>query len=116
MRQIWNSIALVALLGAVALAQDAPKKITRAAALSSVVTRIQPDYPPMARQLKIQGPVELEANVSETGDVSKVNIISGNPVLTASAVQAVKRWKFKPFTEDGKAVAVVAPIVIDFKL
>ena len=60
MKQLWTSMALAGLLGVVALAQDAPKKITRAAALGSVATKIQPDYPPMARQLKIQGSVEID--------------------------------------------------------
>jgi protein TonB len=116
MKQLWTSMALAGLLGVVALAQDAPKKITRAAALNSVATKIQPEYPAMARQLKIQGTVEVDAEVTEAGDVTKVDIVSGNPVLTAPSVQAVKRWKFKPFVEDGKAVRVIAPIVLDFKL
>lgn len=120
MKYGWHYVAVVALLGAVALAQtldhNAPRKITRAEALSALTTKVQPDYPPMARQLKMQGTVELEVLVSETGEVTKVDIVSGNPVLTAPAVQAVKHWKFKPFMEDGKAVRVLAPIVMDFKL
>jgi len=116
MKHLWCLIALITLLAAIAVAQDAPKKITRAAALGAVTTKVQPDYPPVARQLKIQGTVELEAVVSESGDVTKVEIVSGNPVLTASSVQAVKKWKFKPFLEDGKAIRVVAPIVVDYKL
>jgi protein TonB len=106
----------MALLGAVALGQDAPKKITRSEALSAVTTRIQPEYPNMARQLKMQGSVDLEVLVSETGEVAKVDIVSGNPILTASAVQAVKRWKFKPFQENGKAIRVLAPVSLDFKM
>jgi len=116
MKNVWHFIALVTLLGAVALAQDAPKKITRAEALGALATKAQPDYPAIARQLKIQGTVELEAVVSETGEVSKVEIVSGNPVLTNAAAQAVKHWKFKPFMEDGKAIRVLAPITIDFKI
>jgi protein TonB len=112
----WHVVALVALLGAVALAQDAPKKITRTEALSALVTKAQPEYPPIAKQLKIQGTVELEVAVSETGEVTKVDIVSGNAVLTNPAVQAVKRWKFKPFLEDGKPVRVVAPVVLEFKM
>ncbi len=116
MRQVWYSVVLIALLGSIAVAQDAPKKISRADALSALETKVQPEYPPMARQLKIQGTVELEATTSETGEVSKVQIMSGNPVLTSPASQAVRRWKFKPFMEDGKAIRVVAPIVVDYKL
>jgi protein TonB len=66
--------------------------------------------------LKVQGTVELEALVTERGEVAKVDIVSGNPMLTAPSVQAVRRWKFKPFMEDGKAIRVLAPISLDFKL
>jgi protein TonB len=116
MKLLWHVVALVALLGAFASAQDAPKKITRSEALSAVTTMVQPEYPPVARQLKIQGTVELEAVVAENGSVAKVEIVSGNPVLTAPAAECVKRWKFKPFTEDGKPIRVVAPITLNFKL
>lgn len=115
-KSTWLAIALVSALGALALAQDAPKKVSRGEALSAVVTKIQPEYPAMARQLKIQGTVELEALVSETGEVTKVDIISGNPMLTAPAANAVKHWRFRPFLEDGKAIRVVAPVTMDFKL
>jgi protein TonB len=106
----------LALLGAAVWAQDPPRKITRAEAMAAVVTKVQPEYPAIARQLKMQGAVELDVTVAENGDVTKVEILKGNPVLTAPAVQAVKRWKFKPFVEDGKAACVLAPIELDFKL
>jgi TonB family protein len=70
----------------------------------------------MAKQLKIEGAVELEAVVAETGAVEKVNIVSGNPVLTRPAVEAVKRWKFSPFTAEGKAVRALVPISMTFKM
>jgi protein TonB len=116
MKLLWNVTVLVALLGAVASAQDAPKKITKSEALSAVATRVQPDYPSIARQLKVQGTVELSVLVAENGSVAKVDIVSGNPMLTISAADALKRWKFKPFTEDGKPIQVVAPITVDFRL
>jgi len=116
MRHFWHCIALAALLGAVASAQDEPKKITRAEALGALVTRVQPDYPPVAKQLRIQGTVELQLLVAETGEVSKVDIVSGNPMLTGPSAQAVKRWKFKPFVENGKPIRVLAPVTIDFKM
>jgi protein TonB len=105
-----------ALFGAVVWAQVAPKAITRAEAMAAVVTKTPPEYPAMAKQLKMQGLVELVVSVSESGEVTKVEIVKGNPVLTASAVEAVKRWKFKPFEENGKAIAVIAPIELEFKL
>jgi protein TonB len=116
MKHVCYFIASITLLAAVALAQDAPKKITRAEALSAVAIKVQPDYPAVARQLKIEGSVELEAAVSAAGEVTKVQIVSGNAILTNAAVQAVKHWKFKPFTEDGKTIPVLAPITLNFKM
>jgi TonB family protein len=66
--------------------------------------------------LKIQGVVELEAVVTDAGSVEEVNIMSGNPVLTKSAAEALKKWKFTPSQQDGKAVKAVAQVAISFKL
>jgi protein TonB len=116
MRHFWHFIALAALLGAVVSAQDEPKKITRAEALSAVSSKVQPEYPPVARQLRIQGTVELAVLVAETGEVLKVDIVSGNPMFTGPSAQAVKRWKFRPFVENGKPIRVLAPVTVDFKM
>ena len=95
---------------------EEPRKVTRAEGLNAATTKVQPDYPQMARQLKIEGMVELEALVAESGAVEKVNIISGNPVLTRPAAEAVKKWKFAPFTADGKVVKALVPISMSFKM
>jgi protein TonB len=116
MRHFWYCIALAALLGAVVSAQDEPKKVTRAEALSAVATKVQPEYPPVARQLRLQGTVELQVLVAESGEVTKVNIVSGNAMFTGPSAQAVKRWKFRPFVENGKPIQVLAPVTIDFKM
>ena len=116
MRSLARTAAAAVLIAFAAAAQDTPKKISRAEALSAVSTKVPPDYPPMAKQLKIEGVVELEAVVAEDGAVTKVNIVSGNPVLTAPAAQALKRWKFKPFVEEGKTIQVLAPVNIVFKM
>ena len=102
-------------LSAACSAQE-PKKVTKTEGLNAATTKVQPDYPAMARQLKIEGAVELEAVVSETGVVEKVNILSGNPVLTRPAADAVKKWKFSPFTADGKTVKALVPVGLNFKM
>lgn len=95
--------------------QDAPKKVSRDEAMSAAVTKVQPEYPLVARQLRIRGLVDLEAVVTNTGTVEQVNIVSGNPVLTKPAVEALKKWQFKPFTTGGKAVKALAPVTFTFK-
>ena len=97
-------------------AQEGSRKASKAEADNQALSKVQPEYPAVARQLKIQGTVELEAEVDEAGAVAKVNIVSGNPVLTKPAVEALKKWRFRPFTSDGKAVTTMVPVSIAFKL
>jgi len=52
--------------------------------------------------------------VSETGDVESVEVISGNPALTQAAVDAVKKWKFKPFIKNGNPAKVSAKFPLNF--
>jgi TonB family protein len=111
-------LAAIGLLLCVAVTGGAqtPRKLSRAEVLSAVSAKVNPEYPQMARQLKIEGPVELEAVVSETGQVESVSIVSGNPVLTKPAAEAVRKWKFIPQMQDGKPARVIAPISLSFKL
>ena len=110
------TVLLAALFPGAVLAQDAPKKVTKAEGLSAATTKLPPEYPAVARQMKIVGDVELEALVTESGTVEKVNIVSGNPVLTRPASEAVKKWKYTPFTTDGKAVKALVPVSLSFKM
>ncbi len=83
--------------------------------MSAAIAKVQPEYPAVARQLKIAGDVEVEVVITEDGLPQDVKIVSGNPVLTKPCVEAVKRWKFKPFTEEGKAVKAVAALTFSFQ-
>src|ERR1022692_2523600 len=101
-----GAVALAALLSGTVFSQDvtqdvhkdAPKKVSKSEGLNAATTKVAPDYPAIAKQLKIEGAVELEALVTESGAVEKVNIVSGNPVLTRPASDAVKKWKFGIFS------------------
>src|SRR5262245_9737722 len=114
--RLCRLLGLVLALAAACCAQDQPKKVSKTEGLNAATTKVQPDYPSMAKQLKIEGAVELEAVVSENGAVEKVNIVSGNPVLTRPAADALKKWKFAPFTADGKTVKAVVPVSLNFKM
>jgi periplasmic protein TonB len=96
--------------------QDSLKRLSKSQAVNAVVSKVPPDYPAVAKQLKMQGTVELEAVISTEGTVAEVHIVSGNPVLTKAAVEAVKKWKFTPVMEDGKPARAVAPISLEFKM
>ena len=103
------------ILPIVSWGQTAPKKVTRAEGMSAAVQRVQPEYPSIARQLKIGGIVQLEALVSENGTVEDVKVVSGNAALTKAADEALRKWKFAPFVADGKVTKALVPIEFEFK-
>ncbi len=91
-------------------------RVPMADAIKNAVKKAKPEYSAMARQMRIEGDVEVEVHITEAGDVSGVKPLSGNPMLTSMVSKAVKDWKFSPFTADGKPVAAVTALRFSFKL
>jgi TonB family protein len=60
-----------------------------------VVSKITPQYPPLARSLHLSGVVKVEALVSSNGVVKNVSVKGGHPLLVQSATDAVRRWKWE---------------------
>jgi len=73
-------------------------------------------YPPEAKEKGIQGQVIVSVSVSASGDVTAVEPVSGDPILSKAALDAVKAWKFKPYIKDGKPISVTASLPLNFKL
>lgn len=82
-----------------------------------VVTRVEPRYPEDYRRARVSGLVVLEAAVSEAGAIENVGILKSlAPGMDMAALDAVRQWKFKPATQDGKPVASLFNLTINFKL
>jgi TonB family protein len=81
-----------------------------------VVQKVPPTYPDAARSAGVEGTVVLSLLVGTTGEVEKVSTVSGDTVLADAAMQAVKQWKYKPYTLDGTAVRMETQISIAFHL
>jgi TonB family protein len=64
----------------------------------------------------VQGKVVIRLHISETGDVDRTEIVSGDPLLAAYAESAMKIWKFKPFIRNGQPVRVSKEVPWDFVL
>lgn len=94
---------------------QAPKRVTQSAVLAQALTKRPPDYPAVARQLRLEGSVEVDVFIDESGSVTKAEPLRGNPVLVKSAVDAVQKWKFKPLTEGDKPVKAVSTLSFTFK-
>ncbi len=81
-----------------------------------LLRKIQPAYPPLARQARIQGSVLLQAEISKDGSIQNLRLISGHPMLAPSAIEAVKQWKYKPYILNGEPVEVETQITVNFTL
>src|SRR5215217_3162203 len=87
---------------------DVLRRVSEEEAKKALTSKVAPEYPPMARQMKLGGKVQVDVIIDPDGNVEKVQIVTGNPVLTSAAVTAVKRWKFTPFMNEGKPTRAVA--------
>src|SRR5262250_3484568 len=81
-----------------------------------LIRKVQPAYPPLARQARIQGQVLLQAQISKDGSIENLQLISGHPMLTQAALDAVKQWKYKPYFLNGEPVEVETQITVIFSL
>lgn len=63
-------------------------------------SKVMPEYPPIAQQLKLTGKVKLETTVAADGHVTATKVVGGNPVLANAAQDAVKKWRFEPAPKD----------------
>ena len=103
-------------------AQGSPDPLLRrvivaADVMQSLITyRSMPVYPKAALQRGIQGTVLLDTVVGKDGRVLEVRPESGPPELASAAVDAVKNWRFSPFTLNGDAVEVETTIAVEFRL
>ena len=97
--------------------ETAPAVVMRGArAGEQLVRRVDPVYPAAARANRIQGPVVLEATIGTHGFLRHIRVVSGNPLLADSVLDAVRGWRYRPRTERGRAVETETRIVVNFKL
>jgi TonB family protein len=75
-----------------------------------------PVYPPLARQAKIQGAVRVELTVSETGTVVSARVIDGHSLLATAALDAAKKWKYRPYLVTGIPTSFVTVVEVEFSL
>ena len=90
-------------------------KLSHAEAVKNALRKPSPEYSAIARQMRIQGDVEVEIKIAESGEVADVKVVNGNSMLSSTVVKALKEWKFTPFTDNGKTTAAVAILRFSFK-
>jgi TonB family protein len=81
-----------------------------------LIKRVAPKYPKQARKQHIEGTVVMRGTITAQGDVIHLQLESGNPLLTDAAMDAVKKWKYRPYLKAGKPVEVETTITVNFAL
>jgi protein TonB len=82
----------------------------------SLIRRVEPTYPPLARQARIQGMVVLSAVISKAGTIDNLRLISGHPMLVGAALDAVSQWRYRPYILNGDVIEVETQITVNFML
>jgi len=84
--------------------------------VQSLSVSVPPDYPLLARQMKVQGVVSLLALISRDGSIQELRILTGPEILATAAREAVRQWHFKPYLQNGQPVETQAKITVNFTI
>ena len=82
----------------------------------NLIYKVQPVYPPLARQARIQGSVLLRAIISRRGTIEDLSVISGHPMLVGAAIEAVRQWRYRPYILNDEPVEVETRVTVNFSL
>jgi protein TonB len=83
---------------------------------ASLIHKIQPIYPPLAKQARIQGTVRLHAIIAKDGSIQELQVMSGHALLQQAALDAVRQWRYRPTLLNGEPVEVDTTIDVIFSL
>ncbi len=97
-------------------ANTRPIRVSFGVSAAKLIYHPDPEYPPLARMARIQGTVLLEAIIGKDGTIQNLKVISGHPLLTRAAMEAVERWRYQPTLLNNEPVDVLTEIMVNFKL
>src|SRR5262245_29527147 len=95
---------------------DTIVRLTSKLTQGRVLRRVEPLYPAIAKQARIQGVVQVQIGISEAGVVTDVTLLSGHPLLRDAALHAAKQWLFIPTELNGRPVRAIGVITFNFVL
>jgi protein TonB len=91
-------------------------RVSQGVSQGLLIHQVKPYYPPLARQARIQGSVVLQAVIAKDGSIQGLHVVSGHPMLTPAAIDAVKQWRYKPYFLNGEPVEVETVVTVNFTL
>ena len=94
----------------------ARRPVSELAQMAQLIHRVEPIYPPLAKQIQHEGRVELRAIISTAGTIESLEVISGDPLLIPSALAAVREWRYRPTILNGRPIEVDTRITVIYTL
>jgi periplasmic protein TonB len=81
-----------------------------------LIQKIEPKYPPLALAARIWGQVVLKAIIGKDGEIKELELLSGHPMLTPAAIEAVRQWRYRPFLLNGEPTDVETTVTVTFQI
>jgi len=91
-------------------------KVSELQQMAQLITRVEPIYPPLPKQIHREGRVELHAVIGVDGTISALEVISGDPLFIQSALSAVRQWRYRPTILNGQPIEVDTHITVIYTL
>jgi protein TonB len=103
--------------GAPDVAKPASERVRLSPEAEHVLSKpVGPTYPLLAREMKVQGSVILDAVIGRDGTIQDLHVVSGPAILASAALEAVRQWHFKPYYQAGQPVETEARITVNFTI
>jgi protein TonB len=83
---------------------------------ATLIRRVEPVYPLLAKQIHKEGRVELRAIIATDGTIQSLEIVSGDPIFYQSALEAVRQWHYKPTILNGQAVEIDTHVTVIYAM
>jgi TonB family protein len=113
----FASAAAIPSSTAASVTSNAAERVQMSVGAAEVVSKpVNPGYPLLAREMRVQGSVILQALVGRDGSIQNLHVMSGPAILAAAAEEAVRQWRFKPHYIGDKAVETQANITVNFTI
>ena len=93
-----------------------PIHVSTGVQAAKLIAQVNPVYPALAKQARVAGTVRLTAIIGRDGTIRNLQVMSGHPLLTPAALEAVKQWRYQPTLLNDEPVKVITQIDVNFTL
>ena len=97
-------------------APHAPVRVSSGVQQANLIYAPKPMYPQLAKSARVQGTIKLQAIIAVDGLIENLRVMTGPPLLVNAAIDAVRRWQYKPTMLNGSPVEVITEIDVNFTL